>query len=46
MRFFLGMSEAGYFPGVLFYLMQWFPPELRARTISRFYISLSPSVLP
>jgi MFS transporter, ACS family, tartrate transporter len=40
MRFLLGMSEAGYFPGVLFYLMQWFPPELRARTISRFYISL------
>jgi ACS family tartrate transporter-like MFS transporter len=40
MRFLLGMSEAGFFPGVLFYLMQWFPPELRARTISRFYISL------
>jgi ACS family tartrate transporter-like MFS transporter len=39
-RFFLGMAEAGYFPGVLFYLMQWFPPDLRARTISRFYISL------
>jgi MFS transporter, ACS family, tartrate transporter len=40
MRFLLGMSEAGFFPGVIFYLMQWFPPELRARTISRFYISL------
>ncbi len=40
MRFLLGMSEAGFFPGVVFYLMQWFPPELRARTISRFYISL------
>src|SRR3981081_3612061 len=39
-RFLLGMSEAGFFPGVVFYLMQWFPPELRARTISRFYISL------
>src|ERR1700682_4185479 len=26
MRFLLGMSEAGFFPGVLFYLMQWFPP--------------------
>jgi ACS family tartrate transporter-like MFS transporter len=39
-RFLLGMSEAGFFPGVIFYLMQWFPPELRARTISRFYISL------
>ncbi len=40
MRFLLGMAEAGFFPGVIFYLMQWFPPELRARAISRFYISL------
>ncbi len=39
-RFFLGMAEAGFFPGVIFYLMQWFPPELRARAVSRFYISL------
>jgi ACS family tartrate transporter-like MFS transporter len=39
-RFFLGMAEAGFFPGVIFYLMQWFPAELRARTVSRFYISL------
>lgn len=39
-RFLLGMAEAGFFPGVLFYLMQWFPPEMRARVISRFYISL------
>jgi MFS transporter, ACS family, tartrate transporter len=39
-RLLLGMSEAGFFPGVIFYLMQWFPPELRARTVSRFYISL------
>lgn len=40
MRFSLGMAEAGFFPGVLFYLMQWFPAEMRARTVSRFYISL------
>jgi ACS family tartrate transporter-like MFS transporter len=40
MRFLLGMAEAGFFPGVIFYLMQWFPAELRARCISRFYISL------
>jgi ACS family tartrate transporter-like MFS transporter len=39
-RFLLGVAEAGFFPGVLFYLMQWFPPEMRARAISRFYISL------
>ena len=40
MRFLLGMAEAGFFPGVLFYLTQWFPANLRARTISRFYVSL------
>jgi ACS family tartrate transporter-like MFS transporter len=39
-RFLLGMAEAGFFPGAVFYLMQWFPPDLRARTVSRFYISL------
>jgi ACS family tartrate transporter-like MFS transporter len=38
-RFLLGMAEAGFFPGVVFYLMQWFPPEQRARSISRFYIA-------
>ena len=40
MRFLLGMAEAGFFPGVVFYLTEWFPPEYRARTISRFYIAL------
>jgi ACS family tartrate transporter-like MFS transporter len=39
-RFFLGVAEAGFFPGVIYYLTQWFPQELRARAISRFYISL------
>jgi ACS family tartrate transporter-like MFS transporter len=40
MRFLLGAAEAGFFPGVVFYLTQWFPPEHRARIISRFYIAL------
>jgi len=39
-RFLLGVAEAGFFPGVIFYLMQWFPPEMRARAVSRFYVSL------
>jgi ACS family tartrate transporter-like MFS transporter len=25
---------------VVFYLMQWFPPEMRARAVSRFYVAL------
>ncbi len=39
LRFLLGMAEAGFFPGVVYYLTQWFPPYMRARVISRFYIS-------
>jgi MFS transporter, ACS family, tartrate transporter len=39
MRFLLGMAEAGFFPGVIFYLAQWFPAHVRARAISSFYIS-------
>ena len=34
-RFLLGMAEAGFFPGVVFYLSQWFPSNVRARTVSR-----------
>src|SRR5271170_4008846 len=40
LRFLLGMSEAGFFPGVVFYLSQWFPASVRARTVSRFYVAL------
>jgi ACS family tartrate transporter-like MFS transporter len=39
-RFFLGMAEAGFFPGVVYYLSQWFPANVRARTVSRFYVAL------
>ena len=39
-RFLLGVAEAGFFPGVVYYLSQWFPAQVRARTISRFYVAL------
>jgi ACS family tartrate transporter-like MFS transporter len=39
-RFLLGVAEAGFFPGVIFYLSEWFPARMRARVISRFYIAL------
>jgi len=39
-RLLLGMAEAGFFPGVLYYLMLWFPANMRARAVSRFYIAL------
>jgi ACS family tartrate transporter-like MFS transporter len=39
-RFLLGLAEAGFFPGILYYLTVWFPAGIRARAISRFYIAL------
>jgi len=39
MRLLLGIAEAGYFPGALFYLSQWFPATERARSISLFYMA-------
>jgi MFS transporter, ACS family, tartrate transporter len=44
-RFALGVAEAGFFPGVVFYVAHWFPLELRARSISRFYIAWPLSVV-
>ena len=39
MRFLLGVAEAGFYPGVLLYLSQWFPATTLARAVSRFYIA-------
>ena len=38
-RFLLGAAEAGFFPGVIYYLGLWFPNAYRGRAISRFYIA-------
>jgi MFS transporter, ACS family, tartrate transporter len=38
-RLLLGAAEAGFFPGVIFYLVRWFPAGERSKAISRFYIS-------
>jgi MFS transporter, ACS family, tartrate transporter len=38
-RFFLGLAEAGFFPGVIVYLTHWFPARDRARTLSWFFIA-------
>jgi len=40
LRFLLGMAEAGFFPGIIYYLTLWFPARMRARAVSRFYIAL------
>jgi MFS transporter, ACS family, tartrate transporter len=36
LRFLLGLAEAGFFPGLIFYLTRWFPARERARTIAAF----------
>jgi ACS family tartrate transporter-like MFS transporter len=40
LRFLLGVAEAGFFPGVIYYLTLWFPANMRARAVSRFYVAL------
>ncbi|WP_321813299.1 MULTISPECIES: MFS transporter [unclassified Paraburkholderia] len=37
LRFLLGVAEAGFFPGIIYYLTQWFPQSARARAIGLFY---------
>ncbi|WP_211266649.1 MFS transporter [Halotalea alkalilenta] len=37
LRLLLGIAEAGFFPGVIYYLTQWFPGASRARVLGLFY---------
>lgn len=39
MRFLLGAAEAGFFPGLVYYLSHWFPKAYRGRAVSRIYIA-------
>ena len=36
LRFLLGAAEAGFFPGVIFYLRSWFPASARAGVVALF----------
>jgi MFS transporter, ACS family, tartrate transporter len=40
LRVLLGVAEAGFLPGVLFYLSQWFPSQERARAVSWFLLGI------
>jgi MFS family permease len=42
-RFLLGLGEAGFLPGVIYYLTQWFPSYWRGRVLGVFYIALAVS---
>lgn len=37
LRFLLGVAEAGFFPGVIYYLTQWFPSSSRGKAMGFFY---------
>ena len=41
MRFLLGVSEAGFFPGMILYLTYWFPSQQRGRAVSFFMTATS-----
>jgi len=40
LRFLLGVAEAGFFPGIIFYLTYWFPAAYRGRAISILYLAV------
>src|SRR5215467_4248168 len=39
LRLLLGVAEAGFVPGIVYYLSQWFPAAQRARALSRFLVA-------
>ena len=40
LRFLLGLSEAGFFPGIVLYLTYWYPARERARVMAMFYLGM------
>ncbi len=40
-RILLGIAEAGFFPGIIFYLTHWFPARQRARVMALFMIAIA-----
>jgi MFS family permease len=43
MRFILGLAEAGFFPGVIFYLTLWYPSRLRSTRTAWFVAAIAAS---
>ena len=39
-RFALGVAEAGFFPGVAYYLAAWFPTQYRTRMLAWFLVAI------
>jgi MFS family permease len=43
LRFLLGIAEAGFFPGIIFYLTLWYPSKLRATRTAWFVAAIAVS---
>src|SRR4051812_14923371 len=41
LRFLLGAAEAGFFPGVIYYLTQWYPAARRGRIVALFMTAIA-----
>jgi ACS family tartrate transporter-like MFS transporter len=41
LRFLLGVAEAGFFPGVIYYMSGWFPAAARAAAVARFMTAIA-----
>lgn len=40
LRFLLGCAEAGFYPGIIYYLSTWYPARDRARAAAAFYLGV------
>lgn len=40
LRFLLGVAEAGFLPGIIYYLSNWYPSTERARAVSWFMVAI------
>lgn len=40
LRFLLGIAEAGFFPGIIFYLTFWYPRESRGKAVALFMLAV------
>jgi D-galactonate transporter len=41
LRFLLGVAEAGFFPGIIYYLTRWYPADRRGRATSLFLTAIA-----
>ena len=45
LRFLLGVAEAGFFPGIIYYLSDWYPARQRARAVGWFMAAIPLSIV-